>query len=61
MLGIVIAAGFAGEKFQSVELLKSFEDKPLYHQKNMVGIENRTTGCSEWRVESSERVSKIDR
>ena len=38
LLGIVMVAGFAGETFQSVELLKSFEDKPRIIRKSWWGL-----------------------
>lgn len=39
LLGIVMVAGFAGETFQSVELLKSFEDKPRIIRKSWWGLQ----------------------
>ena len=33
-----MVAGFAGETFQSVELLKSFEDKPRIIRKSWWGL-----------------------
>jgi hypothetical protein len=52
MLGIVIAAGFAGEKFQSVELLKSFEDKPRIIRKTWWGLktEQLDVRSGEWKA-----------
>ena len=51
MLGIVIAAGFAGEKFQSVELLKSFEDKTRIIRKTWCGLktEQLDVRSGEWK------------
>ncbi len=52
LLGIVIVAGFAGERFQSVERLKSIEDKPRIIRKTWWGLktEQLDVRSGEWKA-----------
>lgn len=52
LCGIVLIAGFAGEKFQTVELVKSVEERPRIIRKTWWGFktEQLDIGSGEWKA-----------